>query len=333
MWVAVDAMSGDHGPDPIVLGAAMAVRELKAKVILVGDEKILKKRLNEYPDVKKSIQIKHASQIITMEDSPATAVRQKKDSSVVICAKLVKEGEAVGFFSPGNTGASMAAALVHMGRLPGVKRPAIATPVPREDGKATILIDAGANVDCKALYLIQFAIMGEVYSREILGAINPKVGILSNGEEDKKGNELTQEVFHKLVKLPYDFVGNVETRDLFGTGKLVDVVTCDGFVGNLVLKAMEGTAKSIFNTLKEGIRQSNLAKTGALLLKPTFMLVKGRMDPATYGGAPLLGVNGVCLIGHGSSNAWAVRNGIRVTREIAANNVNKRIEENIKRFS
>lgn len=333
MWVAVDAMSGDHGIDPMVLGAAMAVRELNAKVILVGDEEQLSKALDEYPDVKKNIRIKHCTEVITMDDAPAMAVRQKKDASVVLAARLVKESEAVGFFSPGNTGASMASALSVLGRLPGVKRPAIATPIPKEDGGTTVLIDAGANVDSKPEYLVQFAIMGEVYSREILGVINPKVGILANGEEDKKGNELTQAVLHKLKKLPYDFVGNVEGRDLFGAGKAVDVVTCDGFVGNVVLKSIEGIAKSIFSTLKSTIKESNLAKTGALLLKPSFQAVKGRMDYATYGGAPLLGVNGICIIGHGSSSAWAVRNAIRVTIEFAQNDVTMRIRENVKRFT
>lgn len=332
MWVAVDAASGDHGYDPMVLGSVMAVRDLGAKVILVGQQDELEKQLKRYPDVKQSIRIQHADEIIGMEESPAIAAKKKTGASVVIAANLVKDSEAVGFFSPGNTGATMASALRVLGRIDGVKRPAIATPIPKEDGKAVVLIDSGANVDCKPEYLVQFAIMGEIYSREILGIINPKVGILSNGEEDKKGNELTQAVFQRLRKLPFDFVGNVETRDLLLTRKAVDVATCDGFVGNLVLKAIEGTAKSIFNTLKAGIKESNLAKTGALLLKPTLMLVKKRMDYATYGGAPLLGVNGICMIGHGSSSAWAVRNAIRVTREFAQNDVTLRIKENIKRF-
>ena len=319
----------------MVLGSALAVRQLNAKVILVGDETLLNRHLSQrkYADVLHNIRVVHASQVRTMNDAPALGVRSKKNASVLVAAGLVKNSEAVGFFSPGNTGATMAAALSALGRLNGVKRPAIATPIPREDGSATILIDSGANVDCKPQYLLQFAIMGEVYCREIIGVINPRVGILSNGEEDKKGNEQTQAVFQMLKRLPYDFAGNVESRDLFGTRKEVNVVTCDGFTGNLVLKAIEGTAKSIFNTLRTGIKDSNLAKTGALLLKNTFQLVKNRMDYATYGGAPLLGVNGICIIGHGTSNAWAVRNAIRVTMECAANDVNLRIKENIKRFS
>ncbi len=333
MWVAVDAMSGDHGSDPMVLGAVMAARDFGAKVILVGDVSELERRLKKYTDVREQIRVENSTEIITMNDSPAMAVRQKKDASVMVAAKLVRDSEAVGFFSPGNTGASMAAALAVLGRLPGVKRPAIATPIPSENGSATVLIDSGANVDCKPEYLVQFAIMGEVYSREILGHINPKVGLLANGEEEKKGSEQTQAAYQKLRKLPYDFVGNVEGRDLLGSGNPVDVVVCDGFIGNIVLKAVEGTAKSIFNTLKSGIKDSNLAKTGALMMRPTFMMVKRRMDYATYGGAPLLGVNGICMVGHGSSSAWAVRNAIRITREFAENDVTMRLRENIKRFS
>lgn len=333
MWVAVDAMSGDEGIDPMVLGTAMAVRELNAKVILVGDEAKVEESLRHYPDIRNSVRIQHASEVITMDDAPAMAVRTKKDASVVVAARLVKDSEAVGFFSPGNTGATMAASLNVLGRLPGVKRPAIGTPVPREDGSATVLIDAGANVDSKPEYLLQFAIMGEVFSREILGVINPQIGILSNGEEAKKGNELTQAAFQKIKRLPYDFVGNIEGRDLFGGGKPVDVAVCDGFTGNITLKAIEGLAKTIFNILKGNIKNSSLAKTGALLLKPTFEAVKSRMDYATYGGAPLLGVNGICIIGHGSSSSWAVRNAIRVATDFAQNDVNIRIRENIKRFS
>lgn len=333
MWMAVDAMSGDHGPTPLVSGAVAAARELDAHVILVGDEKTLDAEISRQSYTGENIRVAHASEVITMEDSPAMAVRSKKDASVNIAAKLVASGEALGFFSPGNTGASMAAALAHMGRLSGVKRPAIATPIPREDGMATVLLDSGANVDCKPEYLVQFAIMGEVYSREIMGVINPKIGLISNGEEDTKGNELTLAALHKLRKLPYDFVGNVEGRDLYGTGKQVHVVVCDGFVGNIMLKTIEGLAKTIFSSLKKNINASALAQGGALMMKPAFMAVKNRMDYATYGGAPLLGVDGVCIIGHGSSSARAVRNAIRVGMEFGQKNVTGRIAENIKRFT
>lgn len=332
MWMAVDAMSGDNGAAPLVTGAVQASQEQNAHVILVGDEKILRAELKKHSFTADNIRIAHASEVITMDDSPAMAVRQKKDASVNIAAKLVASGEAMGFFSPGNTGASMAAALAHMGRSKGVKRPAIATPIPREDGTATVLLDSGANVDCKAEYLIQFAIMGEVYSREIMGVINPKIGLISNGEEDTKGSELTLAAFNKLKKLPYDFVGNVEGRDLYGTGKEVHVVVCDGFIGNIMLKTIEGLAKTIFSSLKKNINASAIAQGGALLMKPAFLAVKNRMDYATYGGAPLLGVAGVCIIGHGSSSARAVKNAIRVGLEFGQKHVTERIAENIKRF-
>ena len=226
----------------------------------------------------------------------------------------------------------MAAALKELGRIPGVKRPAIATPIPRRDGKATVLLDAGANVDCKPEYLLQFAIMGEIYTREIIGILNPRIGILSNGEEEKKGNHLTQEVYRRLKKLPYEFVGYVEGRDLFGYGKRVDVVLCDGFVGNVVLKTAEGCARAIFEILKENIKASRLAKAGAFLLKPALYSVKHRMDYTTYGGAPLLGVQGICMIGHGSSNAIAFKNAIHVTYNFQKYAIGKKIEENIHRF-
>lgn len=332
-WMAVDAMSGDHGPAPLVLGAVAAAREIDAHVILVGDEKTLMQELKRQGYSGENIRVVHAAEVITMEDSPAMAVRQKKEASVNVAARLVAAGEALGFFSPGNTGASMAAALAQMGRLPGVKRPAIATPIPREDGTATVLLDSGANVDCKPEYLLQFAIMGEVYSREIMGIINPKIGLISNGEEETKGNELTLAALNKLKKLPYDFVGNVEGRDLYGTGKQVHVVVCDGFVGNIILKSIEGLAKTIFSSLKKNINASAIAQGGAFLMKPAFLAVKNRMDYATYGGAPLLGVSGVCIIGHGSSSARAVRNGIRVGLEFGQKNVTGRIAENIKRFT
>lgn len=332
MWVAVDAISAEQGYETVIAGTAMAVRELGAKVILVGDETIMSRLLKSYPDIRENVRIVHTNEVISMQEHPAMAVKSKKNASVNICARLVRDSEAVGFFSPGNTGATMAAALSNLGRLSGVKRPAIATPIPREDGRANVLLDAGANVDCKAEYLVQFAIMGEVYAREILGVINPKIGLLSNGEEEIKGNEVSLQAFQKLKKLPYDFVGNVEGRDLFGTGKPVDVIVCDGFIGNIVLKSLEGLAKTIFNILRKNIKASPLATAGALMLKPAFMAVKSRMDYASYGGAPLLGVNGITVIGHGSSNAWAVRNAIRVTLEFAKNDVLFRIQENIRRY-
>jgi len=332
MWIAVDAASGDHGYEPMVSGAAQAVRDLGLKVILVGNEELIEKELEKYSDIHNNIQIEHAEEVIGMDDQPARAIRTKKTSSIVVAANLVKAKKAVGFFSPGNTGASMAAALMILGRLQGVKRPVIMTPIPRKGQTTTVLVDGGANVDSKPEVLFQSAIMGEIYAREILGIIHPRVGILSNGEEEGKGNELTQGVYSMLKKLPFNFVGNVEGRDIFGFGKEVDVVVTDGFTGNIVIKTIEGTAKAIFNILKTNIKESGLAKTGALLLKPTLQAVKAQMDHSNYGGAPLLGVDGIVIIGHGSSNAWAVRNAIKVTAEFARHNLNNLIVQEIDKY-
>lgn len=332
MWVAVDAMSGDYGPEAIVEGAVLAVRELGLSVSLVGDEQELLDILLKFEYDTEKIRVVHSSEIIGMNDSPSIAVRAMEDSSIVKAVRLVADKECIGVFSPGNTGATMAAALLHLGRLPGVLRPPIAAHIPREIGPPVLLLDAGANVDCKPEYLAQFAVMGEIYSRELFGLKSPKVGILSNGEEDKKGNGVTVKALELLKKIPFNFIGNVEGRDLYGSGRDVDVVVCDGFIGNIVLKATEGLAKSIFNVLRNSIKQSNLAKTGALMLKSTFAAVKKRLDYAEYGGALLLGVEGICMIGHGSSNALAVKNAVRVIADCAKYQINERIKTQLSEY-
>ncbi|MBK7053988.1 MAG: phosphate acyltransferase PlsX [Leptospiraceae bacterium] len=332
MWVAVDAMSGDFGPAGLVEGSVDAVNQFGYSVILVGDEEILSEELLKYEYDTSKIRVVHAPDVIGMNDSPSVAVRSMPDSSIVQSVKLVADRECVGMFSPGNTGASMAACLLYLGRISGVHRPPIAVPLPQEEGKPLLLLDGGANVDCKPEFLAQFALMGEIYAREIFGIAHPKIGILSNGEEDKKGNSLSLKTFELLKKIPFKFIGNVEGRDLYGSGREVDVVVCDGFVGNIVLKATEGLSKSIFNILKNNIAESSIAKTGALLLNPTLRAMKKRMDYAEYGGAVLLGVNGTCIIGHGSSSALAVKNAIRVVIECARTEVNIRIEENLIKY-
>ena len=332
MWVAVDAMSGDFGPAGLVEGSVDAVNQFGYSVVLVGDEEILSEELLKYEYDTSKIRVVHAPDVIGMNDSPSVAVRSMPDSSIVQSVKLVADRECVGMFSPGNTGASMAASLLYLGRISGVHRPPIAVPLPQEEGKPLLLLDGGANVDCKPEFLAQFALMGEIYAREIFGIAQPKIGILSNGEEDKKGNALSLKTFELLKKIPFKFIGNVEGRDLYGSGREVDVVVCDGFVGNIVLKATEGLSKSIFNILKNNIAESSIAKTGALLLKPTLKAMKKRMDYAEYGGAVLLGVNGTCIIGHGSSSALAVKNAIRVVIECARTEVNIRIEENLIKY-
>lgn len=326
MWVAVDAMSGDYGPACIVEGAVEASNQWGYNVVLVGREEDLLELLLKYDHDPSKIRVVHATDVIEMTDSPSVAVRAMEDSSIVQSVKLVANRECVGLFSPGNTGATMAAALLYMGRIRNVLRPPIAAPIPRESGKPLVLLDAGANVDCKPEYLVQFALMGDIYAREVLGIQKPLVGLLSNGEEDKKGNSTTLKAFEILKKIKtIQFIGNVEGRDLYGGGREVDVVVCDGFIGNIVLKATEGLSKSIFNVLKKNIQESSLAQTGALLLKPTFTAVKKMLDYAEYGGALLIGVNGICLIGHGSSNSQAVKNAVRVIVECTRHNVNEKI--------
>jgi phosphate acyltransferase len=332
MWVAVDAMSGDYGPSGLVEGSVDAVNQYGYSVVLVGDEEILSEELLKYEYDISKIRVVHAPDVVGMNDSPSVAVRSMPDSSIVQSVKLVADRECVGMFSPGNTGASMAASLLYLGRISGVHRPPIAVPLPQEEGTPLLLLDGGANVDCKPEYLAQFAIMGEIYAREIFGIPEPKIGILSNGEEDKKGNALSLKTFDLLKKIPFKFIGNIEGRDLYGSGREVDVVVCDGFIGNIILKATEGLSKSIFNILKNNIAESSIAKTGALLLKPTLKAMRKRMDYAEYGGAILLGVNGTCIIGHGSSSALAVKNAIRVVIECARTEVNIRIEENLIKY-
>lgn len=327
MWVAVDVMSGDYGPSELIKGCIYAVNEYDCSVVIVGDEETIGEVLLGYDFNSDKVRILHSTEIIGMDDSPSSSVRSMQDSSIVKAVRLVKDRECVGLFSPGNTGATMTAALMHLGRVPGVHRPPIAAPIPQEDGPPLLLLDAGANVDCKPEYLAQFAVMGEIYAKEVFGVSQPKIGILSNGEEDKKGNSLTAKTHSILKKLPIKLVGNIEGRDLYGGGKQVDVVVCDGFVGNVVLKATEGLTKSIFTILEHEIKHSTIAKTGAFLLNHSLQTIQKRLDYAEYGGATLLGVDGTCIIGHGASNSTAVKNAIRVIVESARNEVNVRIAE------
>lgn len=325
-------MSGETGVETAVHGAVQAARDFGAKVLLVGEEEVVGDALLRFHGPTDSVDIVPSDDVIGMHESPAKAVRAKPRCSVMVAARLVKEGRAAGFFSPGNTGATMAAAMWELGRIKGVDRPSIASPIPREDGGTTLLLDSGANVDCKAPWLVQFGIMGQVYAREIWKIKEPRVALLSNGEESKKGNYVTLTAHDALKKLPYNFIGNVEGRDLYGGGRTADVVVCDGFMGNIVLKATEGLARSIFNLMKEGIGQTALGRTGAYMLKPTLQMIKKRMDYTEYGGAPLLGVNGNCLIGHGSSNAQAYKNAVATVMNFAKNNLSEKIAEEIKQY-
>ncbi|HOV78538.1 MAG TPA: phosphate acyltransferase PlsX [Bacillota bacterium] len=315
MKIAVDAMGGDYAPREIVKGSVQAAAEYGLPVILVGDEKLIRKELN-VRDLDGMISIVHAPEVIGMREHPAVAVRRKKDSSIVRATQLVKEGEAGALVSAGSTGAAMASALLGLGRIKGIDRPAIAGVLPSEQG-LTVILDAGANVDCKPHHLLQFGIMGYLYAKKIFGLDNPRVGLLSNGEEDTKGNETTLSVYPLLSKAGINFIGNVEGRDIF-TGN-VDVVVCDGFIGNIVLKACEGLASSLFRMMREEISRSFMAMIGTVLAEPALRGFRKRLDYAEYGGAPLLGVNGISIICHGSSTAKAVKNAVRVARESVDN--------------
>jgi glycerol-3-phosphate acyltransferase PlsX len=293
----------------------------------VGDEKAIQAELTAHKgEVPACIEIVHASEVVGMGESPATAIRRKKDSSIARAVELVKSGKADAIFSAGNTGAAVAAATLKLRTLKGVDRPAIATVMPTPD-KAFVLLDAGANPDSSPEMLQQYAVMGTIYSREILGCKNPGVGLLSIGEEAAKGNEVTKKTFSLLENSNINFIGNVESRDLFG-GK-VDVAVCDGFVGNVVLKTSEAVARMIGNWLKRMFKANPLRILGALLSRGVFNEMKRHADPSTYGGAPLLGDNGVVIIAHGSSNALAAFNGIRVATEAVTHDVNHLIEDEL----
>ena len=321
MKFAVDAMGGDNAPLSVVEGARTACEALGVEVVLVGDASAIESALKSFGPIPSSISIIHTPTVIRMDESPLM-VRRKKDASICIATEQVRSKEAVAVISAGNTGASMAAALFILGTLPGVDRPAIATPLPTLNGVG-LLIDAGANVDCKPRQLVEFAIMGHIYAQDIFGIAHPRVGLLSIGEEDSKGNEQTKEAFQLLKKAALNFIGNVEGRDVY-TGN-VDVIVCDGFVGNVVLKVSEGLAETLITFLKTEITASSMGKIGALLLKPAFARFKKKIDYAEYGGAPLLGINGISIICHGRSSPRAIQNAIRVAKESFEKGINRHI--------
>jgi phosphate acyltransferase len=341
--IALDAMGSDRAPKPEIEGAIHAARYCGARVLLVGPEETLKAELQRHPSAARlPIEIVHASEVITMEDKAVQAVRAKRDSSIRVGLRLVREGQAAGFVSAGNTGAAMASAKMVLGALPGVDRPALAAVLPTAPGAAAILLDVGANVDCKPHNLEQFAVMGEIYFRAMFGekhsdhkfgraglgsAKLPRVGLLSIGEEETKGNELTRESFELLKRLPINFIGNVEGRDLFNGH--VDVIVADGFVGNVALKTSEGVARLIRTVLKESLKATITSQVGYLLSRSAFADFKKRIDHTEYGGAPLLGVKGVCIITHGSSNANAIKNAVRVAKEFAERRINESIERGL----
>jgi phosphate acyltransferase len=328
--IALDAMGSDKAPEPEIKGAIQACRHLPVRVHLVGPEDRLRAGLREAAGAEYlPIVIVPASEWITMDEKAATAIRKKPGSSMRVGLRLVKEGGVTGFLTAGNTGAAMALAKMVLGPLPGVDRPSLSTLLPTSTGSRCVLLDVGANVDCKPHNLEQFAVMGELYARSVLKIPRPRVGLLSIGEEEGKGNDLTREAFALLKQLSINFIGNVEGRDIYNGH--ADVVVCDGFVGNVALKTSEGLARLVRDLLRQSLNSTVTAQVGALLSRKAFNDFKKRLDYSEYGGAPLLGIRGVCIVNHGSSNDRAIYNGIRVTAEFAQAGINQRLEQEFAR--
>jgi len=327
MKIVVDAMGGDHAPEAAVEGAVMAAREYETEIILTGLSDQIHSILNRLdPDHHLSIQVVHADEVVEMHDSPSKVLRSKRKSSMKIGLDLVKEGTASAFLSAGNTGAVLAYSTIILRPLKGVDRPAIAIQLPTLKGDA-ILLDAGANVDCKTNQLFQFGIMGHVFAEYILGKKNPLVGLLSIGEEDGKGNEIVKEAFQMLKASHINFIGNVEGKEVYRGN--ADVIVCDGFTGNVALKISESLAEMIGSNLKRLFKSNWLSKLGYLLLKPKLNEFKKKVDYSETGGAPLLGVNGVVIIAHGSSSPKAIKNAINRARELSEKNINAHIQQGI----
>lgn len=329
MKIAVDAMGGDNAPDAIIEGIIKSSHNYNDLYLtLVGNSDIINQKLKGFDYSEERIEVVEASEIIGMNESPSSALRKKKKSSIAVGCKLVKKGEAHAFVSAGNTGAVMAAGIFHVGRLSGIKRPSIATIFPSGETE-TLLMDAGANVDSKPEHLLHFAIMGQIYARNVLKISAPRVGLLSIGEEKKKGNQLTASTYELLQEDQRinNFVGNVEGRDIFNGN--CDVVICDGFVGNIVLKTTEGVASLLFEMLENILKKNLLTKGAALLIKPYLKELMQKVDYRQYGGAPLLGVDGGVIISHGSSDATAINNAIRVAKETINTDVVNLIEAEV----
>ena len=330
MRIAVDVMGGDHGCTVVIEGVRRALEadQKISTLFLVGDQAEIEAALSATGCHDLRVQIVHASEVVTMHDKPVNALRRKKDSSIARGAELVHDGQADAVVSLGNTGGIFAAATFKLGRLSGIDRGCIATVIPRQENEF-VLLDAGANIECKPLHLAQFAVMGSVYSREVLGHKKPRVGILSIGTEDSKGNELTLEAFKLCKRLDLNFIGNVEGHDLFKDR--VDVVVCDGFVGNVVLKTAESLAVAMFSMLKRELMRNPKRQIGAYLAKNAFHAIRRRMDPEVYGGAPLLGFNGIAFKAHASARERAIASALRVTVEAVQHRVNEIIAREIVR--
>jgi glycerol-3-phosphate acyltransferase PlsX len=331
MKIALDAMGGDFGPPNIVGGAVMALKEYShiEKLFLVGDTPRIEAELKQHGCNDGRIEIVHATQVVEMSDGAVDAVRRKKDSSVSRAVDLVKKGDASAIVSAGHTGAAVAATTIKLRTLPGVDRPGIAAVIPSETN-IFVLIDAGANSDPRPDHLVQYAIMGSVYSRHVLGYPKPTIGLMSIGDEDMKGSDLTKEVFKMLKQSKLNFRGNIEGHDLFADP--VEVVVCDGFVGNVILKTCESIGDAIFKWLKHELMKSKTRMAGAYLARNAFLTIKKKVNYEEYGGMPLLGVNGICIIAHGASTPLAIKNALRVAAESIEQQVNPHIVEEVRRY-
>ena len=333
MRVAVDGMGGDNAPVVEVEGVVAAAREFGIAVTLVGNSDVLHQELAKHNCTGLNISVVHASEVVGMHDSASDAIRRKKDSSIRIAYDLVKADKVDAVVSAGNSGATMAAGMFLLGRLKGIDRPALATIFPNLHGR-TLILDVGGNVDCKPQNLVQFAVMGEVYAKYFMGIKSPRVGLLSNGEEESKGNELTRESHSLLQALlrgtSFNYLGYIEGRDVFNGS--VDVVVCDGFVGNVVLKVSEGLVETVGKMLKNEIKQSFLSMAGYLFVRRAFKNFRKKVDYSEYGGAPLLGINGVGMICHGGSSAKAIKNAIRFAHDYAQKGVNVKMAEKLKQY-
>jgi glycerol-3-phosphate acyltransferase PlsX len=332
MKIVVDAMGGDHAPQVVVDGAVRAARELNLDIVLVGQQATVRAELEKYDTVGLPLTVRHASQVIEMDEhNPAAAVKAGKDSSMVVAMDLLKRREADAFYTAGHSGGALAAALFRVGRIRGIKRPALSTVFPSQTPQGTcFLLDIGANAICRPEYLLQFAIMGSTYSERVLGVPNPRVAIVSNGEEEGKGNELVQETLPLLKASRLNFVGNAEGKDI--VRGIADVIVTDGFTGNVVIKLAEGVSKFLLDTLKEEIMARSMAKVGGALARPAFDAVRRRLDYREYGGAPLLGVDGAVIVGHGRSDAYAIKNGIRLAAQTVENGVQDAIKQGIAEY-
>ncbi|MEJ2209722.1 MAG: phosphate acyltransferase PlsX [Anaerolineae bacterium] len=333
MKIVVDAMGGDHAPAVVIDGAVQAARDLGLEIVLVGRRPAMEAELGKHDWSGLRITLRHAGEVIAMDEhNPASAVRTQKDSSLVVGMEIVKRHEADAFVTAGHSGAALAAAMFRLGRIRGIRRPALSTIFPSQTPQGhCFLLDIGANAECKPEYLLQFAMMGSVYAERVLNVPRPRVAIVSNGEEEGKGNDLVQETVPLLKASALNFVGNAEGKDI--PWGVADVIVTDGFTGNVIIKLSEGVSKMLMEVIKEELTSSNVSKVGALLAKPAFDAVKRRLDYREYGGAPLLGIDGVVIVGHGRSDAWAVRNAIRMAAQAVENGVLEAIKQGIEQYT